>query len=42
MHAELVLISDSDGEPLEVVGSWIDISERKKMEESLKVSQARL
>lgn len=30
---ELRMVRDSEGNPLEIVGCWIDITERKKMEE---------
>ena len=32
MHDELRLVRDADGNPLEIVGSWIDITERKQAE----------
>jgi C4-dicarboxylate-specific signal transduction histidine kinase len=35
MHDTLRLIRDESGNPVEVVGSLTDISERKAMEESL-------
>jgi PAS domain S-box-containing protein len=33
---ELTLIRDDAGKPLEIVGYWIDITDRKRVEESLK------
>jgi PAS domain S-box-containing protein len=37
MHDELNLVRDADGNPLEIVGCWFDITEREEMEERLKV-----
>lgn len=42
MRDELRLLKDADGEPVEIIGSWMDITDRKEMEESLCGSQARL
>lgn len=39
MHDKLKLIRDSEGNPLEIVGLWIDITDRKKMEEALRESE---
>jgi PAS domain S-box-containing protein len=39
---ECRLIRDDNGQPLEIVGYWIDISDRKKTEEALQISQQRL
>jgi PAS domain S-box-containing protein len=36
MHDELRLVRDGQGNPMEIVGYWIDITERKRMEEALK------
>lgn len=36
MHDELRLFSDDDGKPKEIVGSWLDITERVKLEEELR------
>jgi PAS domain S-box-containing protein len=36
------MIRDADGKPLEIVGSWSDISERKEAEEARLATQARL
>ncbi len=38
MRDELAVIRDENGEPLELAGYWIEITERKEMEESLKKS----
>jgi len=35
MRDELVLVEDNDGSPLEVVGYWVDISDRKRAEEAV-------
>lgn len=35
MHDELVLVSDNDGDPLEIIGSWIDVTARKEAEFAL-------
>ena len=37
---ELRLLSDSQGHPLEIVGSWLDITSRKATEEALQSSEA--
>lgn len=42
MRDKLALIRDSLGKPMEIVGSWIDITTRKEMERSLKESGERL
>jgi len=39
MHDQLRLIRDSEGNPIEIVGFWMDITDRKKMEEALKRSE---
>lgn len=39
---ECRLIRDENGHSLEIVGYWIDISDRKKTEEALRISQQRL
>lgn len=36
MHDETVLVRDESGASLELVGSWLDITQRKEMEVSLK------
>jgi PAS domain S-box-containing protein len=41
MHDRLKLLRDHAGNPLEIIGSWIDITERKRAEESLQESEAR-
>ena len=34
LHDEQRLVCDRDGEPMEVVGSWVDVTEHKALEES--------
>jgi PAS domain S-box-containing protein len=41
MRGERMLIRDVEGNPLEFVGSWSDITERKNAEETLRLSEAR-
>ena len=41
MHDTTVLVRDAAGEPLELVGSWIDITARKQLEDALGESEAR-
>ncbi len=41
MRDELILIRDPDGHPVELLGSWFDITERKYTEELLRVSEER-
>lgn len=36
MHDEMALVRDESGAPLELVGSWLDITRRKELEASLK------
>ena len=38
MHDEIRLLRDADGKPVEIVGAWMDITARKRMEETLRVS----
>jgi PAS domain S-box-containing protein len=40
MHDEVKLVQDMDGSPLELVGFWIDITERRNTEELLRESEA--
>lgn len=42
VYDEMRLIRDREGNPLEAVGSWTDITERKKMEEALLASEQNL
>ena len=35
MHDELVVIADEDGNPLEIIGSWLDVTMRKETEFAL-------
>lgn len=37
---EMRLVHDSAGHPLEVIGSWLDITDRKEVEEALRKSEA--
>jgi len=39
MHDQLKLIRDSEDNPIEIVGFWMDITDRKKMEEALRESE---
>ncbi len=39
MHDEAKLIVDADGKPLEIVGYWININERKKAEKAINASE---
>jgi PAS domain S-box-containing protein len=41
MRDELHLVRDEDGNPLETVGYWIDITERKQAEEALAASEGK-
>lgn len=41
MHDRLKLLRDHAGNPLELIGSWIDITDRKRAEEALQKSEAR-
>jgi len=38
---ELRLVRDDEGKPIEIVGLWIDITERKRTEEALRASENR-
>jgi len=42
MHDELYLARDSDGNPVEIIGSWTDIHDRKLAEEALRTAQKQL
>jgi PAS domain S-box-containing protein len=42
MRDELVLVKDEAGNPLEVVGYWVDITDRKRAEETVKAYAERL
>ncbi|WP_231505957.1 PAS domain S-box protein [Planktothrix serta] len=42
MYDQAKLIRDSEGNPLEIVGYWIDISDRKQAEERLKTTYEQL
>jgi PAS domain S-box-containing protein len=41
MSDEMKLVRDKDGNPVEIIGFWLDISERKKAEEALRKSEER-
>jgi PAS domain S-box-containing protein len=38
MRDETRLVHDAEGQPIEVIGSWIDITERKQAEEQIRAS----
>ncbi|MFO7447108.1 MAG: PAS domain S-box protein [Ignavibacteriaceae bacterium] len=42
LHTELALVHDADGNPLEIFGSWVDITERMMAQEALLTSEAQL
>ena len=39
MHEDGRLLRDSEGKPLEIIGAWTEITERKRAEEALRVSE---
>jgi len=41
VHDEMCLISDDKGAPVEIVGSWLDITDRKETEDALRNSEKR-
>lgn len=41
MRDELNLLRDGAGNPYEILGTWIDVTERKRAEEALRMSEAR-
>jgi len=41
MRDELNLLRDGAGNPYEILGSWIDVTERKRGEDALRLSEAR-
>jgi PAS domain S-box-containing protein len=41
IHDELRLLRNQSGEPLEVIGSWMDITERREAERALRESEER-
>jgi PAS domain S-box-containing protein len=42
LREEARLIHDASGKPVEVIGYWTDITERRRMEEELRAARARL
>ena len=42
MHDELRLIRDESGKPVEIIGYWMDISERKRSEQAAEANKERL
>lgn len=42
VHDQLRLISADQGGPIEIIGSWQDITERKQLEEDLRITNQRL
>ncbi|WP_455245856.1 sensor histidine kinase [Petrachloros mirabilis] len=41
MHDRVKLIHDASGDPVEIIGSWIDITDQKQAEEALRCSEER-
>lgn len=39
---ELRVVAGGDGNPVQIVGAWTDVSDRRRAEEALRVSEARL
>jgi PAS domain S-box-containing protein len=42
VHDEVKVLRDARGEPVEVIGSWSDVTERRRAEEALRTSEAQL
>ena len=41
MHDEFRLVRDADGNPVEIIGAWMDITARRQMEEALRESEGK-
>ena len=41
VHDDVVLTRDAEGNPLEIVGTWMDITERKETERAIQASEQR-
>ncbi len=41
VHDELTIIREAKGHPVEIIGSWLDITERKQAEKTMKESEER-
>jgi PAS domain S-box-containing protein len=41
MHDAMRLVRDAAGRPVEIVGTWVDITDRKQAEEALRASEAK-
>jgi PAS domain S-box-containing protein len=41
LHDEMVLLRDTSGTPVEVIGSWVDVTERREAEAALRESEER-
>ena len=42
VYDQLVLLRDEQGQPLEIIGTWMDITERKLVERAVEASEKRL
>jgi PAS domain S-box-containing protein len=41
MHEDLTLVRDAHGRPQEIIGYWVDVTERRQAEEALQESESR-